>query len=275
MGQQFETSPLRKLADVQTGGAGAIEFVLDDDEISSQTLGEGAAPSVSDDATYGLITITAHERYAMPKLTNMMLEDAMFDIVGHIQNKATDKIGRSENAEFINGIGVTQARGILTYDAWAAAGTYERNKLEQVISGSAAAFTADGLIDVQNALKEVYQPNAQWMMKRSAFGAVRKLKDGENQYLLGMGPNGLDGQIGMTLLEKPVNFADDMPAVAADALAAAYGDFKAGYVWYDRVGVAVLVDPYTAKGNVLFQVRKRSGGGVVNFEAIKIHKVSA
>jgi HK97 family phage major capsid protein len=43
----------------------------------------------------------------------------------------------------------------------------------------------------------------------------------------------------------------------------------------DRVGIRVLRDPFTSKPNVLFYTTKRVGGGVVNFEAIKLMKIAA
>jgi HK97 family phage major capsid protein len=66
-----------------------------------------------------------------------------------------------------------------------------------------------------------------------------------------------------------------MPDVAADALAIAFGDFKRGYLVVDRQGVNVLRDPYSAKPYVLFYTTKRVGGGVQDFDAIKLLKFAA
>ena len=70
----------------------------------------------------------------------------------------------------------------------------------------------------------------------------------------------------------PVTEAEAMPDIAADSFALAFGDFAAGYLVVDRVGVRVLRDPYSAKPYVLFYVTKRVGGGVQDFEAIKLLK---
>ena len=69
--------------------------------------------------------------------------------------------------------------------------------------------------------------------------------------------------------------AEDMPDIAVDATAVAFGDFKRGYLIVDRLGVRVLRDPYSAKPYVLFYTTKRVGGGVQNFEAIKLLAFSA
>ncbi|WP_407818044.1 phage major capsid protein, partial [Staphylococcus aureus] len=70
----------------------------------------------------------------------------------------------------------------------------------------------------------------------------------------------------------PVTEAEDMPNVAANSFAIAFGDFRAGYLIVDRTGVRILRDPYSAKPYVLFYTTKRVGGGVQNFEAIKLVK---
>jgi HK97 family phage major capsid protein len=68
--------------------------------------------------------------------------------------------------------------------------------------------------------------------------------------------------------------AEDMPDIAADSYSIAFGDFKAGYLVVDRQGVRVLRDPYSAKPYVLFYTTKRVGGGVQDFDAIKLLKFS-
>ena len=73
----------------------------------------------------------------------------------------------------------------------------------------------------------------------------------------------------------PVTEAEDMPDIATDAPAIAFGDFRRGYLVVDRAGVRILRAPYSAKPYVLFYTTKRVGGGVQNFDAIKVMKFSA
>jgi HK97 family phage major capsid protein len=68
---------------------------------------------------------------------------------------------------------------------------------------------------------------------------------------------------------------EHMPSIAADADAIAFGDFRRGYLIVDRIGVRLLRDPYTAKPYVLFYVTKRVGGGIQDFDAIKLLSFSA
>jgi HK97 family phage major capsid protein len=79
----------------------------------------------------------------------------------------------------------------------------------------------------------------------------------------------------LSLLGYPVTEIEDMPDIAADAFAVAFGDFRRGYLIVDRQGARVLRDPYTAKPYVLFYTTKRVGGGVQNFDAIKVMKFAA
>ena len=167
----------------------------------------------------------------------------------------------------INGTGVGQPRGILTYDAGTSWG-----QIEQVNSGSAGAVAADGLIDLQHSLKEVHGANAVWLANRLTLRDIRKLKDSNNQYLWEPGLK-IDGQD--TLLGRPILTATDMPVAAANSLSVAFGDFTAGYQIVDRIGVRVLRDPFTAKPFVKFYTTKRVGGDVVNFDAIKLQKLAA
>ena len=66
-----------------------------------------------------------------------------------------------------------------------------------------------------------------------------------------------------------------MPDVAAGAAPVAFGDFAKGYLIVDRAGISVLRDPYSAKPYVLFYTTRRVGGGVQNFDAIKVLKIAA
>ena len=73
-----------------------------------------------------------------------------------------------------------------------------------------------------------------------------------------------------TLMGFPVAEAEAMPDLAAGSLSIAFGDFRRGYLVVDRAGLRTLRDPYSAKPYVLFYTTKRVGGGVQDFDAIKL-----
>jgi HK97 family phage major capsid protein len=125
------------------------------------------------------------------------------------------------------------------------------------------------LIDLVYALKAGYRQNGAFVMNRKTQSAIRKLKDEDGNYLW-TPPAQAGGRA--ALMSFPVVEAEDMPDLAADSFSVAFGDFNRGYLIVDRAGVSVLRDPYTAKPYVLFYTTKRVGGGVQDFDAIKLLK---
>jgi HK97 family phage major capsid protein len=106
-------------------------------------------------------------------------------------------------------------------------------------------------------------------MNRRTVSAVRKFKDAQGNYIWNAA---LQPGQSASLLGYPVTEIEAMPDAAANAMAIAFGDFEKGYLIVDRAGVRVLRDPYSAKPHVLFYTTKRVGGGVQNFDAIKLLK---
>ena len=269
----FETSPIRLVANVEQAGSKSREFLIDDDEAGATWSGERSV-ATDDTPDVGLKEIVTHEITSTMKATATMIEDAYLDLASWMQTKGADKISRTENTAFLTGTGIKQPRGLLTYDAWASAGVYERDKIEQIASGGATTLTADGLIYTQAALKEAYQAQAVWLMKRATFGSIIKLKGADNFYF---GPMMLaQGVPTMQLLGRRVMFCDDMQAIGTGSnLVCAYGDFGRAYTILDRVGLQVLRDPFTADPYTLFRLRRRTGGDVTSFDAVKLTKLAA
>lgn len=269
----FETSPIRLVSNVEQAGSKSREFLIDDDEAGATWSGERSV-ATDDTPDVGAKEIVTHEITSTMKATATMIEDAYLDLASWMQTKGADKISRTENTAFFTGTGIKQPRGLLTYAAWASAGVYERDKIEQIASGGATTLTADGLIDTQAALKEAYQAQAVWLMKRATFGSIIKLKGADNFYF---GPMMLaQGVPTMQLLGRRVMFCDDMQALGTGSnLVCAYGDFGRAYTILDRVGLQVLRDPFTADPYTLFRLRRRTGGDVTSFDAVKLTKLAA
>ena len=159
---------------------------------------------------------------------------------------------------------MTYTSGVPSATAW--------NQIEQVVSGGASSLTANGLIDLVFALKSVYRAGAVFGMTRTTEREVRQLVDGQNNYL--WQPD-FRQRTAASLLGFPVVEMPDVAEIAANALAIVFGNLREAYQIVDRGGIRVLRDPYTTKGYVKFYTTKRVGGGVTNFEALKIQKVSA
>lgn len=269
----FETSPMRTIANIVTTSSNSWEMIIDDQEPDAGWVGEVDSRTDTTTPKIGLKTIPVHEVYSQPRATTHALDDVGFDLEGWLQGKVTGKFSRLENTSFVVGNGSKKPRGFLTYAAWASAGVYERDALEQITSTgtSAKLDESDDLISLQGALIEDYQMDAVFVMSRGTFVDCMKLKDTDGQYLLN--PRMMFEGADRILLGKPVVIMSDMPTVAANALSVAYGNFGEGYTIVDRFGIRVLRDPYTAKPYVRFYSTKRVGGDVTNFESIKILKI--
>lgn len=263
----FETSPLRQIASVETISSDALELIDDHDQASAGWTSETGSITETSTPQIAKRNIPTHELYAQPKATQKLVDDAAIDIEAWLSDKIADIFARKENTAFIAGDGVGQPRGILTY----AAGT-SWNQIEQVNSGSSGAVTADGVINLFYALKDAYSRNATFLMNRTTVQAVRLLKEATtNQYLW---QPGLAAGAPDTLMGVPVMMASDMPIAAANSLSIAVGDFRAAYQIVDRLGVRILRDPFTEKPFVKFYATKRTGGDVINFEALKLMKLA-
>jgi len=270
-----ETSPMRQVANVITIGTDALEGIHDLNEATSGWVGETEARTETAAPKIGEYRIPVHEQYAEPHATQKLLDDSLFNIEEWLAQKIAERLARMENESFIHGNGVKKPRGFLTYAA-GTPGASAFDVIEQLPSGASGAFAAedpgDALINLVYALKSAYREKAVFMMKRSTLAEVRKLKDGNDNYL--WQPD-FQMQQGGTLLGFNVIEAEDMPAIGTDSLSIAFGDFNAGYQIVDRQGIRILRDSFTAKPYVKFYTTKRVGGDVVNFEAIKLMKFSA
>ena len=215
------------------------------------------------------------ELYAMPAASSHLLDDSAVNIDQWIADEVRITFAQQEGAAFINGNGVNTPKGFLAYPT-VDNSIWSFGNLGTIKSGAAGAFPAanpfDKLIELIHAVKAGYRANGSFVMNRNTQSLVRKMKDQIGDYL--WEPSTTPG-VPSTLMGYPVIEAEDMPDVAADSVAVAFGDFQRGYLVVDRIGIRVLRDPYSAKPYVLFYTTKRVGGGVQDFDAIKLLKFSA
>jgi HK97 family phage major capsid protein len=268
VGREFETSPMRAFASVQTISTDALEGIFDLNEAGSGWVGETSGRPETSTPDLGKWRIPVHEVYAMPAATQKLLDDAAIDMEAWLGGKIAEKFAREENAAFVGGNGVDKPRGFLTYPH----GSTLPGQIERLPTGASGAFSAapaggDVLISTVYALKSSYRANATWFMNRGTTGAVRRLKDSDGAYLW---QPGIQAGQPATILGYPMASFEDMPAIAPDSLSIAFGDMRQAYQIVDRIGIRLLRDPFTAKPYVLFYATKRVGGDVLNFEAIKL-----
>ncbi|MDR1361869.1 MAG: phage major capsid protein [Holosporaceae bacterium] len=271
-------SPMRSIAKTINISTNSIDLLLDSKmpdagwvAADGDQRDETASPEINK------IKIHAHEIYAKPKASQRLLDDAELDVEEWLINRIAEKIAALENAAFVTGDGVDKPKGFLNYESEESP-VRDFGKLRHFLTGSNGNFSdgsgaMDVLVDVLASLKPVYVKNAKWIMSRSAFGEIRKLKNSDG---VGLWQPALSASTPATLLGYPVVIDDDMPQLELGkvSVSVAFGDFSAGYQIVDRQDLRILRDPYTSKPFVEFYASKRTGGAVVDFDAIKLLKFS-
>lgn len=267
-----EISPIRQIASVREIGAGVFKKPVSQGGGAAGWVAEAGARAETATPTLASIDFPAMELYAMPAASQTLLDDGVVDVEQWLADEVQSEFAAQEGAAFVNGDGVTQPRGFLSYTK-VAEGAQSFGEIGYVATGADGAFPAsdpsDRLLDLIYAGKQIYRANGRFVMNRSVVGAIRKFKDGDGNYLWQPSLNAGEPS---TLMGYPVTEAEDMPDIGSGSFSIAFGDFARGYLIVDRVGVRILRDPYSAKPYVLFYTTKRVGGGVQNFDAIKLMK---
>jgi HK97 family phage major capsid protein len=268
-------SPIRAIASVRKISTGTYKKPVTKTGPEAGWVAETDPRPETDGQVLDLLSFPAAELYAMPAATSAFLDDAAVDVGQWIAEEVNAAFAQQEGIAFVSGNGTDKPKGFLASTTVAEA-SWEWGKLGYIATGNAGALPAsdpsDVLIDLVYALKAGYRQNASWVMNRKTQGAIRKLKDDGGNYLWqpAATAEGKATLMGFDLVE-----AEAMPDIDANSLSIAFGDFKRGYLIVDRQGVNVLRDPYSAKPYVLFYTTKRVGGGVQNFDAIKLLKFAA
>ena len=268
-------SPIRSIAGQRTISANVYNKPFMTAGPAAGWVGETDSRSQTTTPTLAELQFPAMELYAMPAATQTLLEDSAVNIDQWIAGEVEQVFAQQEGTAFVSGDGSNKPKGFLSYTIIAES-SWAWTKIGYVPTGTAGAFDADApvdaIIDLVYALKAGYRQNGNFVMNRKTQAAVRKLKDADGDYLWSP-PTAASGRA--SLLTYPVVEAEDMPDIAANAYAIAFGDFRSGYLVVDRAGVRVLRDPFSAKPYVLFYTTKRVGGGVQDFDAIKLLKFAA
>lgn len=269
-------STIRTLADVRTIGKESLSSRTKTSGTAARWVGEGEFGGETTNPKYAKIEIVAEEMEIEPWVYNSALEDSDFNVESDIMQEAGIGFGEGEGSAFVSGNGVKKPRGFLTYDVVANA-SYAWNKVGYIASGGAGAFAAsnpgDNIIDLLHSLKSAYRNGAVLVMADTTLAALRKIKDGSgNFYLFNPDPT---GDFAGLVLGKPVVIDDNMPVIAANSYSIAFANWKRAYRIVDRKGISLIRDNLTEKGTTKFNMRRRTGGGIRNFEAIKLMKFAA
>ncbi|MGD6776313.1 phage major capsid protein [Sutcliffiella horikoshii] len=253
-----EENIFRSLAKVITTSSGDRKIpVVASKGTASWVDEEGLIPE-SDDS-FGQVSIGAYKLATMIKVSEELLNDSVFNLEAYIAKEFARRIGAKEEEAFFVGDGTGKPTGIFNATGGAELG---------VTGTSATAVSVDEIMDLFYSLKSPYRKKAIFVMNDATIKLIRKLKDGNGQYL--WQPSIQAGQPD-TILNRPVKTSAYVPTVEAGAKTIAFGDF--GYYWVaDRQGRSFqrLNELYAATGQVGFKATQRVDGKLILPEAIKV-----
>ncbi len=253
-----EQNIFRQLAHVISTSSGDRKIPVVASKGTASWIDEEAAYPESDDS-FGQVSIGAYKLATMLKVSEELLNDSVFDLPSYIAREFARRIGAAEEEAFFTGNGTGKPTGVLNATGGAETG---------VTAASATAITMDEVMDLYYSLRAPYRRNAVFIMNDSTIKAIRKLKNGNGDYL--WQPSLTAGQPD-TLLNRPVYTSSYMPAIAAGNKTILFGDL--GYYWVaDRQGRSFkrLNELYAATGQVGFLASQRVDGKLVLAEAVKV-----
>jgi HK97 family phage major capsid protein len=267
-----DISPIRSIASVRQVSGSVFKKPFATSGFATGWVAETAARTQTNTPALAELAFPTMELYAMPAATATLLDDNAVNIDEWIAEEVRDTFAQQEGTAFVSGDGTNKPKGFLDYTK-VADGSWSWGNIGFIKTGVDGGFPAtnpaDKLIDLIYTLKSGYRAGGTFVFNRGTQAAIRKMKDEDGNYV--WQPASAAGEPSL-LMGYPVVESEDMPAIATDSFSVAFGDFRRGYLIVDRVGIRVLRDPYSSKPYVLFYTTKRVGGGVQDFNAIKLLK---
>jgi len=255
-----EMCPMRNISSVMQVSTDSVEIIDQKEKIIAGWSDSAIKETESSNAmSFAKQIISINDLYAQPKITQRLLDDPRLNASEWLSNELTEIFQRKENEAFINGDGVNKPRGILT----------QASEIETVVNDSPAHITLESLKKLYYSLDDVYVRNAKFLMHRSVAESISRIRD-NNSFIW-------KGNIGdsdkNTLFGLEIVLTSDMPKLSQGNIVIALADFNKCYQIIDNGGINVLRDPYTQKPFVKFYSHKKTGGDVVNHDAIKFLKM--
>ena len=206
-------SPIFQLSD-QYSVKGSLVFPKYTEVSSAVTVAYAAefTALTSKVGKFTSVTLSGNLAGALAKISKSLINNAEFDIVSYVIGKLAEAIAIFMEAELLKGTGATgHMTGVLTTSGIS------------VTAAAATAISADDLIKLQMKVNQRYRGKGVWIMSTQTLEAIRKLKDGDQRYLLN--PDIRDG-FNYRLLGCPVYESDAMENIAASKKTVVFGDFS-------------------------------------------------
>ncbi len=253
-----EENIFRRLANVITTASGDRKIPVVASKGTASWIDEEGVIPESDDS-FGQVSIGAYKLGTMIKVSEELLNDSVFQLEPYISREFARRIGNKEEEAFFIGDGSGKPTGILAATGGAQLG---------VTTAGATAITLDEVLDLFYSLKAPYRNKSVFIMNDSTVKAIRKLKDGQGQYLW---QPSIQAGTPDTILNRPLFTSSYVPAIEAGAKTIAFGDFS--YYWVaDRQGRVFkrLNELFAVTGQVGFVATQRVDGKLILPEAIKV-----
>ena len=264
-----EVSPLRMICASRQGMG--VEFIQNTqtNNLVGNWRDEGAQSSDAQTLGTGRVTIRAHELEGLVRVSREALADSSIDLQSLLLEELSRAFAISEGEAFINGDGAAKPYGLLNRVGIAADITEQTGT-----DTSNHRISFDDIIGMTYALQDIYAMNAYWVLRRQTVGNIRKLKDSDGRYL--WVPSLQNDKRGSLIVESPYVEAHAMPVEtnSSGQKVMIFGDFMRSYLIYDRMGVSILTDPYTAKrtGFVEITAWLRLGGAPIQADSMRVLK---
>ena len=253
-----EENIFRKLAHIIQTASGDRKIPVVASKGTASWVDEEGSITESDDS-FGQVSIGAYKLGTLIKVSNELLNDSVFPLEGYISKEFARRIGAKEEDSFFNGDGDGKPVGIFHSTGGAQVG---------VTAASTSAITADEIIDLFYSLGAPYRKKAVWVLNDATVKSIRKLKDGNGNYLW---QPALTADTPDTLLGRPVYTSTSVPTIASGAKVIAFGDFS--FYWIaDRQGriFKKLSELYATTDQTGFVATQRVDGKLILPEAIKV-----
>jgi HK97 family phage major capsid protein len=255
---------LEKVKELSPIYAQATKFHVGGD-LAFPVYEEGITATYVDDLaelteTSGKFTTVKLENFVIGTLTKVsksLINRTDIDVISFIVNKVAGAIAEFLEKELI--MGQSKVNGLITS--------------QQTVTAASTTITVDDLIDAQMAIPEAYQSGAVWIMHKKTLQALRKLKDGNGDYLLN---RDVTTAFGWSLLGKPVYITESADEVGNGKTPIFYGDMSGLYIKLaQNVELQMLMEKYATQHAIGVVAYVECDAKIVETQKIVAIKVGA
>lgn len=228
----YDISPIYQLATrYNVGGTLSIPYYDESAGTIEMAYADEFVELESTSGKFGSIELKGFLAGALSKVSKSLVNNSQFDLVSFVVGKMAESIAKWIENQLLNGT-PNKVTGLSTVT-------------QSVTAAATEVVTADELIDVQEEVPDAFQGNAIWIMNKTTRKAIRKLKDGQGNYLLNKDAT---ARWGYTLLGKDVYTSDNMPGMEAGKTAIFYGDMSGLAVKLaENVSIEILREKYSTQ----------------------------